>query len=91
MPYVLLEAMASRLAIICSHDKNLLEIIKPSHSALTINPIDMDDLFRNISLLYQNNELREELAQNAMIESTQYDEKEIIPKIAEAYEEVMAN
>ncbi len=89
MPYVLLEAMASRLPIVCSRLPNLLEVIKPDHSALVINPYDMDDLFRKISALHQSYELREEIAQNAMIESTQYDESEIIPKIAEVYREVL--
>lgn len=89
MPYVLLEAMASRLPIICSRIPNLLEVIKPDHSALVINPHDMDDLFIKISALHQSIELRNEIAQNAMIESTQYDESEIIPKIEQVYREVM--
>jgi len=89
MPYVLLEAMASRLAIICSAIPNLLEVIKPNFSALTIDPLDMDDLFQKVSSLYQDTALREKIAQNAMIESTQYDESEVIPKIAAVYEEVM--
>src|SRR4030095_2895024 len=36
MPYVLIEAMASRLPIICSDIPNHLEIIIPGHSALTV-------------------------------------------------------
>ncbi len=91
MPYVLLEAMASRLPIICSRIPNLIEVIKPDFSALVINPTDMDDLFRKISALYQSEELRNDLAQNAMIESTQYDESEIIPKIVNIYNEVLKN
>jgi glycosyltransferase involved in cell wall biosynthesis len=89
MPFVLLEAMASRLPIICSAIPNLLEVIKPNYSALTIDPLDMDDLFQKVSVLYQDPVMREKIAQNAMIESTQYDESEIIPKIAAIYEEVM--
>ncbi|MBE2226627.1 MAG: glycosyltransferase [Ignavibacteria bacterium] len=89
MPYVLLEAMASRLPIICSYLPNLLEVIKPDHSALIIDPRDMDDLFRKISALYQNSELREELAQNAMIESTQYDVTETVPQIEQIYRELL--
>lgn len=89
MPFVLLEAMASRLPIVCSNIPNLLEVIKPNYSALTINPNDMDDLFQKISVLYQNSALREKISQNAMIESTQYDESEIIPRIQRVYEEVL--
>lgn len=90
MPYVLLEAMASRLPIICSRLPNLLEVVKSDYSAFTINPRDMDDLFRKISAMYQSKDLREELAQNAMIESTQYDVSETVPKIEQVYEEVLS-
>jgi glycosyltransferase involved in cell wall biosynthesis len=90
LPFVLLEAMASRLPIICSALPNLMEVIKPNVSALTIDPRDMDDLFQKISSLYQNQNMREFIAQNAMIESTQYDESEIIPKIASVYRGVLA-
>ncbi len=91
MPYVLLEAMASRLPIICSKLPNLLEVVKSDYSAFTINPRDMDDLFRKISAMYQSKELREELAQNAMIESTQYDVSETVPKIEQVYNEVLSS
>jgi len=91
MPYVLLEAMASRLPIVCSRLPNLLEVIKPDHSALIIDPRDMDDLFRKISALYQNSDLREMLAQNAMIESTQYDVSETVPQIERIYSELLNN
>ena len=90
MPFVLLEAMASRLPIICSSIPNLLEVVKPYYSALPVNPRDMEDLFQKIEVLYEDKGLREEIAQNAMIESTQYDESEIVPKIAAVYEEVMS-
>jgi glycosyltransferase involved in cell wall biosynthesis len=89
MPLVLLEAMASRRAIICSHLPNLLEVIKPNYSALTVNPNDMDDLFQKISVLYHDNDFRERIAGNAMIESTQYDETEIVPRVLNVYREVL--
>lgn len=89
MPYVLLEAMASRLPIICSGLMNLLEVIKPEHSALIINPKNMDDLFEKISSLYHSSEIREELAHNAMIDALQFDNSEIIPNIEKIYEEVL--
>lgn len=89
MPYVLLEAMASRLPIICSALPNLLEVIKPNYSALTMDPRDMDELFVNISALYQSSELREMLAQNAAIDATQYDESETVPEIGHVYLDVL--
>ena len=51
---------------------------------------NMDDLFRKVSAMYQSKELREELAQNAMIESTQYDVSETVPRIEQVYEEVLS-
>ncbi len=91
MPYVLLEAMASRLPIICSNLPNMREVVKNDYSAFTINPRDMDDLFRKISAMYQSKDLREEMAQNAMIESTQYDVSETVPKIEHVYDEVLSS
>lgn len=89
MPYSLLEAMASRNAIVCSNLPNLLEVVKNNYSALTINPDDMDDMFRKISLLYLNPDIREKIAQNAMIESTGYDETEVTKQIENVYKGVL--
>jgi glycosyltransferase involved in cell wall biosynthesis len=89
MPYALLEAMASRKAILCSKIPNLLEVIKNNYSALTFDPNDMDDLFREISALHDNKELKEKISQNAMIESTQYDETEIVKQIEDVYTGVL--
>ncbi len=89
MPYALLEAMASRKAIICSKIPNLLEVVENNRSALTIDPYDMDELFQKIIVLYKNSELREKLAENAMLGSTDYDETEIVKKIENVYTGVL--
>jgi glycosyltransferase involved in cell wall biosynthesis len=87
MPYALLEAMASKIPVICSNIPNHLEIIKNNYSALTVNPHLMDDLFHKISLLYQNEELRCKLFVNAYNEVQKYDEKEMTKKIEDVYRE----
>lgn len=89
MPYALLEAMASKIPVICSNIPNHLEIIKNNYSALTVNPHLMDDLFHKISLLYQNEELRCKLFVNAYNEVQKYDEKEMTKKIEDVYREVI--
>ncbi len=66
-----------------------MEIIKDNYSALTINPHNMDDLFQKILVLYQDKELSEKIAQNAIIESTQYDESEMVKKYEAVYSEVI--
>ena len=58
---------------------------------MTVNPNEMDDMFQKISVLYQNKELGEKIAQNAMIESTQYDEIETVRKYEELYYGVINN
>ena len=58
---------------------------------MTVNPNEMDDMFQKISVLYQNKELREKIAQNAMIESTQYDDAETVRKFEEVYDGVVHN
>lgn len=88
MPYALLEAMASKIPVICSNIPNHLEIIKNNYSALTVNPHLMDDFFHKISLLYQNEELRCKLFVNAYNEVQKYDEKEMTKMIEDVYREV---
>ena len=86
---VLLEAMASRLPVICSNTAEYLPFSKNNLSLTSFDPNDMDDLFDNIDYLYQHIEERETHAQNAMIESTQYDDSEVIPKIVSTYSGVV--
>jgi len=89
LPIVLLEAMASRVPVICSNIASHLEIVKNNYSALTVNPYEADELISKISMLYKNPELRDKLVQNALIEVTQYDENEMTKKIESAYERVL--
>lgn len=88
-PFALLEAMASRVPIICSNIPSHLEIVKNNYSALTVNPYEADELINKVSMLYKNPELREKLSQNALIEVTQYDDAEMTDKIEKAYQKVM--
>jgi glycosyltransferase involved in cell wall biosynthesis len=89
--FVLLEAMASKLPIVCSTSAEYLPFSKNNQSLIPFDPNDMDDLFENVDYLYQNKQRRETLAQNAMIEATQFDETEIVPKFESVYLEVMKN
>jgi glycosyltransferase involved in cell wall biosynthesis len=89
MPYALLEAMASKIPVICSNIPNHLEVVKNNYSALTVNPYIMEDLFHKITQLYQNEELRCNLILNAYNEVQNYDEKDMTAKIVDVYTEVM--
>lgn len=89
LPYVLLEAMASKLPVICSNIPSHLEIVKNNYSAFLVNPYEMDELFQKISVLYHNKEIRDKLAINAYDAVKQYDEKDMVRKIESVYEEVL--
>jgi glycosyltransferase involved in cell wall biosynthesis len=89
MPYVLLEAMASKLPVICSNIPNLIEIVSNNHSALTINPYEMDDLFHKISALYNNEDLRNRLSESAYSEVQRFDESRTVNGIINVYKEVV--
>ena len=82
---ILLEAMAARLPIICSLSSSYMQIAKYDVNSLTFDPTDMDDLFEKAVYLIGNKELRESLAQNAMIEATQFDDSVVYPKIESIY------
>lgn len=82
---ILLEAMASRLPIICSLSSSYMQIAKYDINSLTFDPSDMDDLFEKTVYLTGSEEIRQKIAQNAMIEATQFDDSVVYPKIESIY------
>jgi glycosyltransferase involved in cell wall biosynthesis len=90
MPYVLLEAMASRLPIICSDIPSLNEVIEDGKSALTINPGSKSDLIEKLVRLYDDRNLMNEISFNAHEAVKNYSEYFTIKKIEELYQEVMS-
>jgi glycosyltransferase involved in cell wall biosynthesis len=89
MPYVLLEAMASRLPVICSDIPSLNEIIENGKSALTVNPRSDTDLFELLEKLYIDRSLMNEISSNAHEAVKNYSEYFTIKKIEEVYTEVV--
>ena len=91
LPYVLLEAMSSKTPVICSSLPGLNEVVTNEFSALTIDPHEMDDLFKCITMLFEKPELGGKLADNAYNTIQKYDEKKLIKDYENVYEEVMKN
>jgi len=89
MPNVLLEAMAAKLPIVCSNLPNHLEIIQNNISAFTINPYEMDDLYQRIKVLYENQDIRKKLGENACEAVQKYNESDFTDKIEKIYREVL--
>jgi glycosyltransferase involved in cell wall biosynthesis len=90
MPYVLLEAMACRLPIICSNIPSLKEIIKDNYSALLFNPRSETELCEAIEKLYNDRNLMDEISLNAHEAVKNYSEYFTIKKIEEIYSEVLS-
>jgi glycosyltransferase involved in cell wall biosynthesis len=89
IPYTILEAMASRNAIVSSHLQSYETIIHDNENALTFDPGNVDDLFSKLQILYENPEMRQKLSQNALIDATQFDEYEMVKKTENIYREVV--
>jgi len=89
MPYVLLEAMACRLPIICSDIPSIKEIVKDNYSALLINPHSEVALCDAIIKLYNEKKLMGEISSNAQEAVKSYSEYFTIKRIEEIYSELM--
>lgn len=89
MPYVLLEAMACRLPIVCSDISSLSEIVEDGYSALFINPLSETELKDKILKLYNDRELSDRISSNAYEKVKYYSEYFTVKKIEEIYTEVM--
>ena len=90
MPYVLLEAMACRLPVICSDIPSLKEIVKDNYSALLINPQSESELYDAIIKLFTDRKLMNEISRNAHEAVKNYSEYFTIKKIEEIYTGVMS-
>lgn len=71
----LLEAMAAKKPIIASNIKAFKSILRDKENALLVDPNDVFDLVDKLKLLIYNNDLREELAENAYNDVQSYDFK----------------
>lgn len=89
MPYVLLEAMACRLPIICSDIPSLKEVVKDNFSAVLFNPHSEKDLANSILKLYNDKNLLKEISSNAYESVKNYSEYFTVKKIEEIYTGVL--
>jgi glycosyltransferase involved in cell wall biosynthesis len=89
MPYVLLEAMASGVPVICSDIPCHREVLGEVECALLINPNKVNDVSNKIIELIENSDLRESLSKKAFERVKLFDEKIMVNKIEKIYQEVM--
>ena len=89
MPYVLLEAAASSLPVVCSDIPCLREILTDDSAARFINPRSETELIAAITDLYENPELRKTLAKNAFNSVRGYTIENTVSKIEQEYFSVL--
>lgn len=88
MSVALLEAMATRSAIICSKIPTNAEIISDRKEGILIDPNDPREIEKVIIELVDNAELRSELSYNAEKKAIQFDINTVFPKIIRIYEKL---
>ncbi len=85
LPTVLLEAMASGRAVLCSNIPAHQNLIEQNKEGLLFDPYNPEDLKNHIQLLCNDDLLRENLGKNASIKALQYDAEIVFPKILVNY------
>ncbi|MGI0023408.1 MAG: glycosyltransferase family 4 protein [Nitrososphaeraceae archaeon] len=85
MPTVLLEAMSSGRAIICSNIPGNQVLITHNSEGLVFDPHNSKELADDIHLLLTDDSLRSRLGNNAKIKSSEYNEEVVFFKILHLY------
>ncbi|MFA6098188.1 MAG: glycosyltransferase family 4 protein [Patescibacteria group bacterium] len=89
---VALEAMASAKPIIASDVGGLREIIKNGHDGLLVSPSDSDGFVEKISQLFNNEDYRRRLSENARKSAVErYSWDNITRKLTTLYTQCLAN
>ncbi|MBX2930822.1 MAG: glycosyltransferase family 4 protein [Chitinophagaceae bacterium] len=68
--FTIINTMQSKVSVACSNTDYFTEIV--GNTALTFNPEDENDIAQQIMLLYKDENLRNQLIENAFIQSSQF-------------------
>lgn len=88
---VIVEAMASNLAVVATSTGGAAEIIDDGHNALTFKRSDAADLAEKLDQIIADPKLRQTLRQNGLKDSQKYDIKRMAAEIYASLEEVMVS
>jgi len=87
----LLQAMTCGRAVICSNISANRELVTNNKDALLVDPNDRNGFRDSIILLSSDEKLRTRLGSNAKVNSRQYDEDVVFPKIVQYYKNLSKN
>ena len=86
---VILEAMASELAVIASNVGGIPEIIKNGVNGILINPESPADLAKELIRLIQNDKLRSDLIEQSRNDVKQFDVSHMMEKTYQQYKDLI--
>lgn len=86
-PVVILEAMASGLAIITTKVGGLPEVIKNKENGFLVEPKNPEEIAENILLLLEDDELREGISRNNMKIVGEYTWESVVGRLERVYRE----
>jgi glycosyltransferase involved in cell wall biosynthesis len=81
-----LEAMQLRVPVLTSHIESLCEVV--GNAALLVDPLDIDDMARQIRVMDADSDLRSELALKGPVQAAKFSEEAYLQKLTEAYGKV---
>lgn len=81
----IIEAMSYKLPVIASNTGGIPEIVKNNYNGFLIKPGDMEDLFKKINLIKDNNELKNKFKINSFKLSKSYFEDNVKNELFKLY------
>jgi glycosyltransferase involved in cell wall biosynthesis len=88
-PIAILEAMAAGKAIIASKIPAIREIVRNGKEAILVDPHSMVDLKRAMLLLFNDSDLRDELARKVRERAELYDIDRVYGQMVKLYQELV--
>lgn len=88
-PVTVLEAMASGLSIITTNIGGLPEIVHEGENGFLVQPKNPLEITQRVTLLLQDDELRERISGNNRARAKDYTWKEVVGKLEEVYQNLV--
>ena len=81
-----LEAMACGTPVLTSNTTSLAEVV--GDAAITVNPLDVDEMADGLSRLFKSETLRESLHKKGMERAKKYSWENAVDKLYQVYEQI---
>ena len=85
----IIEAMACGIPVITTNVFGPGEIVRPDYDGIVVPPDDVNALADAVVLLLSDRELREKIAQNAIMTAQEYDIRQYARQLLEIYQDLI--